>query len=125
MDLIAEGGAAVRIRRNSNLRKNYASLITDDNIHLVVMSYDGSLNLSGLNMFFDDMSTPVTPTTSSGGPMTSGAYLQRISYWQFQSEIEANGKCVEVLQANVELNAVERQLCKDFFLQNPAYASLP
>jgi hypothetical protein len=116
LSFLTTGRIETRIRRGNTIWERFEGVLNDDNLHILVWTYDGSLNRSGMKLYLDDMTTPLVPDTVSGSTITSGDYLSRQQYL-CESGTSNEGLKQEFHLSDTVLSTTDLQTVKDILSQ--------
>ncbi len=115
-----------RIGSSPRLDCDNVAVTFDNNIHLIVRTYDGSEDANGMNVYEDDMTTALSASKSETGTYTNQEYFPsasggiRVGYGGSTNE-DYQGLIYETLVFNKELSLAERTALKTILQQNPEY----
>lgn len=121
----ADGTLQFILRGYPQVNKQFVSLISDDDLHMLAVTYDGSLNISGVNIYLDDMSTPLTPTNINGSKITASSIPIYRDFPFYYHDSPMVSVLSELHIINKVLDQAELDLFKAFFKQAPAYQNIP
>jgi hypothetical protein len=110
----------LRVGASPRLDCNNVAVTFDNNIHMLVGTYDGSETAAGLKVYEDDMTTALSSSNSETGTYTNDVMFNNrnsIGYGGSTSGTDFQGLIYETHIFNKELSETERETAKEILEQ--------